>query len=285
MRNLGADAVIGDVRRPDALAREMAGCDAVLHLAQFFDFWARSPAIFEAVNVAGAKHTVTAALVARVPRFVFCSSAVTIGEFPGDEGTEWTRHRGYTLTDFERSKLEAERFVARSRGKGIEVVTVHPGLVLASGDTGWTGRLVAGAITGRGRFASEAPMGWVWAADAARGIVLALDRGTSGERYILSGDTLSPREMLTKVAKLAGRPGPGRLPPAAGVGATIAAALARVTGRRPPLSPDEARFLRNGFRVDGMYAAHELGLEYTPLPKYLPGVVSSYRKALGRFAA
>ena len=285
MRHLAAEPVIGDVRRPEALARAMRGCDAVIHLAHFFDFWARRPETFDAVNVQGTKHVLAAALAADIRRFVFCSSALTIGEEPGESGTEWTRHRGWTVTSFERSKLEAERLVALSRAKGIEAVTVNPALVVAPADSGWTGRFLARAITGRCHFAGTAPMGWVWVEDAARGIVLALDKGKDGERYILSGETLSPRQLLEKVGLLVRRPAPRPLPRGSSIGARLATALARPFGRRPLLPVEEEQFARTGFRVDGSHARAELGLAYTPSARWLPPLVADYRRALGRFAA
>lgn len=285
MRHLGADPVVGDVRKPDALARAMKGCDAVVHLAHFFDFWSRRADTFDDVNVGGAKHVVAAAIVAKVPRLVFCSSALTIGEEPGERGTEWTRHRGWTVTSFERSKLEAERVAQHARTKGLQVVTVNPALVVAPGDSGWLGRLFARAVAGRCRFAGTAPMGWVWVEDAARGIVLALEKGKDGERYILCGETASPHQLLEKVALLTRRSAPSPLPRVSRFGAALATALARPFGRRPLLSVEEERFARTGFRVDGGYAKAELGLAYTPSARWLPVLVDGYRKALGRFAA
>jgi hypothetical protein len=46
---------------------------------------------------------------------------------------------------------------------------------------------------------------------------------------------------------------------------------------------DEARFLTNGFSVDGTHASSELGLDYTPASRYITAVVSTYQNALNRF--
>ena len=114
----------------------------------------------------------------------------------------------------------------------------------------------------------------------------AFERGRDGERYILSGETLSPRQFLKRVARNSGRTAPAPLPPRmANAGAMIATALAAPFGARPRLSRDEARFAATGFRVDGQHAVHELGLEYTPMFRYLPGLVRSYQSAERRFAS
>jgi nucleoside-diphosphate-sugar epimerase len=149
LRQLGAEPVVADLTRASALVDAMAGCDVVFHVAQFFDFWAPQQTIFHTINVFGAENAMAAALRAKVPRVVFCSSSLTIGEQPGYMGTEKTQHRGYTLTAFERSKLAAEQAALHYRAKGIEVVIVNPALVVAPSDPGWTGRLIADGVAGR----------------------------------------------------------------------------------------------------------------------------------------
>lgn len=280
LRKLGAEPVASDLMATRPLADAMSGCDLVIHLAQFFDFWAPQPTTYHAVNVRGAENTLTAALEARVPRVVYVSSSLTIGEQPGYWGTERTVHRGYTITAFERSKLIAEQAVLRYRAKGVDVVVVNPGLVVAPGDPGWLGRLISDFVTGRRRAASDVPMGWISAQDAAAGITLAGDRGQSGARYILSGDTLTPREFLGRVTKIAGQAAPASSPQRLTMGAAaLSTAAAKIFGGRPRLPMDEARFSTCGFRVDGTHACLALGLEYTPVGRYLPPIVASYRAA------
>ncbi len=271
-----------DLNSPRRLAEGMQGCEVVFHLARFFDFWSTDNA-YERINCVGTRNVMAAAISAGVRRVVVCSSAITIGEQPGSEGDEFTQHRGHTFTALERSLLTAERLALSGTAKGLEVVVVNPGLVLAPGDTGWTGRLLTRFLARRSWFAFDAPMGWVSVQDAARGLMLASDRGESGTRYIVSGATMSPRALLTVVSKLAGRPAPlGLSNQMARLGAVITRPL-ELRGARPPLTPDEVRFGAVGFRVDGSHARHALELEYTPVGKYLPHVVESYQTALARF--
>ncbi|HEX8849929.1 MAG TPA: NAD-dependent epimerase/dehydratase family protein [Gemmatimonadaceae bacterium] len=286
LKNLGAEAVLGDVRRSESLARQMAGCDAVFHVAGFFDFWARDVRTFDSVNVGGTKNTIAAAVVAKVPRLIHVSSALAIGEPRGETGYEWTRHRGETRSEFERSKLEAERLAMRLRGKGIEIVVVEPSLVLAQSDMGWIGRVMTRAVTGGPRFATDAPMSWVTAEDAAQGLIAALDRGKNGERYILSSERMSMRQMMDRVAQLTGRRASRKWTPRQlETVAAISEMVATPFGKRPILAPDEARFLMNGLRVDGGYARTEIGVKYTPIASVLPAIVQSYQRALDRFVS
>ena len=284
MQNLGAIPVVGDVRHFAQIRRALDDCDLVFHLASFFDFWAPRRNDFEAVNVGGTKALVAAAIAAGVRRVIHCGSAVTIGAVDGEVGDEFTRHRGHTETELERSQLEAERLARRMSENGVEVVVVNTGLVVAPGDPGWTGRLFSRAIRGEPVVASHAKLSWVWVGDAVEGLMRAAVKRDTSERYILSGDMLSSYEVLSQVAQHARRRAPRALPRSlAMTEAAVATALAAPRRARPRLALDEARFLTSGFRVDGSHATNELKFQYTPASQYLGVVTKAYQSAMTRF--
>jgi dihydroflavonol-4-reductase len=284
LKNLGAEPVVGDVRRSESLARQMANCQAVFHVASFFDFWARDARAFDSVNVGGTKNAIAAAVVARVPRFIHVSSALSIGEQKGEIGYEWTKHRGESLSDFERSKVESERMALKLRSKGIDVVVVNPSLVLAPGDMGWIGRMLTRAVSGGVRFGTDAGMSWIAADDAALGMIRALEVGKNGERYILSAERMTLRQLFEKIAALTGRKAPRAWSAVAlDTLSKLSVSVTKPFGKRPLLAPDEVRFLVNGLRVDGAWARGELGAKYGPVSAALPGIVQSYQRALERF--
>lgn len=284
MELLGAEPFLGDVRDPGTVARALARADAVYHLAGFFDFWEPASGVYESVNVGATRNVLAAAVREGVRRVLLCSSAITIGEEAGALGDEFSPHRGHTRTRLERSKLDAERVALRARGRGVEVVVVNPGLVVAPGDTGWTGRLLRETVAGRRPLTADAPLSWVWVGDAAHGVLRAGEAGADGARYILSGEVSSSRRFLGRVATSAGARAPRRLPGRLTMAeAALATAVGRAARRRPALAMDEARFLTGGLRVDGSFAAHELGIEYTPSSRYIPGLARDYRRRLERF--
>lgn len=284
MERLGAQWIMADVRKPEPVAKALAGADIVLHLAGYFDFWEPRDGVYESVNVGATRNVLAAALVSNVRRVVVCSSAITIGEPAGTMGDEFSRHRGHTRTALERSKLEAERLALRVRSRGVEVVVVNPGLVVAPRDPGWVGRLLSRTVAGKRPLASRAPLGWIWVEDAAKGIIRAATVGADGARYILCGETMSSRRFLEKLAASVGAPPPKHMPrQLAMFEAALQTAVALPGHKRPRLALDEARFLTNGFAVDGSHARHELGLDYTPSSRYIPALAQSYAQALNRF--
>ena len=287
LRELGAEPVIEDILRPASLIGVMEGCDLVFHLAHFFDFWAADASTYLSVNIRGTEAVMTSALVANVQRVVYCSTALAAGDdrcgivhgARARPATSSGRGPRPATTAFARSMQTAEDIALRYVAKGMDVVVARPSIVLAPNDPGWAGRLVAERMAGRRRFASGAPIGWIWVDDAARALALTAARGECGEGYTFSGAATSQRALLSLVSRLAGASGtrPLPLPRAAAMAmAAVGAPLARIERRRPALPMDEARFITTGLQVNGDEAALELGCDYTPMVEYLPKVVGSY---------
>ena len=286
LRELGAEPVIEDILRPASLIGVMEGCDLVFHLAHFFDFWAPDSSTYLSVNIRGTEAVMTSALVANVGRVVVCSSALAMGGGRCGGGSDARarsngdgRDARPANTAFARSMRTAEEIALRYVAKGMDVVVGRPSIVLAPSDPGWAGRLVSDRVAGRRRFASGAPIGWIWVDDAARALALTAERGACGEGYTFRGAAASQRSFLSLVSRLAGsasaRPLP--LPRAAAMAmAVVGAPIARIERRRPKLPMDEARFISTGLQMDGEDAASVLGCEYTPMGEYLPEVVGSY---------
>jgi dihydroflavonol-4-reductase len=293
LRDLGAEPVIEDLLRPSSLIGVMEGCDLVFHLAHFFDFWAADSSTWLSVNIRGTEAVMTSALVADVRRVVFCSSALALGaSHPAGANGNRLGANGTRLsasgtrpanTAFARSMQTAEEIALRYIAKGMEVVVARPSIVLAPNDPGWAGRLVAERVAGRRRFASRAPIGWIWVDDAALALALTASRGRCGDSYTFSGAATSQRSLFSTISRLAAAPSsashsrPLPLPRAAALTmAAVSTPLARLERRRPTLPLDEARFISEGLEVDGDESASILGCDYTPMDEYLPRVVESY---------
>jgi dihydroflavonol-4-reductase len=269
---LGAEPVPGDVLDLEALEASMRGCDVVYHAAGANAFCLRDPSPLFDVNVRGSRNVVLAAARAGVRRVVYTSSAATLGEASGTIGSEGSPHRGWFLSDYERSKFEAEQAVfATARDTGLDVVSVNPASVQGPGRATGSARLLLDYLNGRLKAVVDSQLSLVDIADCTEGHLLAGARGTPGERYVLSGATLSVRHGLALVAKLLGVDRPVRtLPPSLALAvATAAEALGRVRRRSPRICRELARTLIHGHAYDGSKATRTLGLHYTPLEETL----------------
>jgi dihydroflavonol-4-reductase len=264
----GAEVARGDVLDEDALTAAMRGCDLVYHVAGVNTHCPDDPAELIHVNVRGAEAAVRAAARAGVPRVVLTSSAASLGEQKGTVGTEDSPHRGWYLSDYERSKHEGEvAALAAARREGIELVSVNPSSVQGPGRAGGTGRIMIAFLNGRLRAFVGTQISLVDVRDCVQGHLLAAERGRPGERYVINGATLSAREALDIVSEMTGvTDRPRFLPPAAAsAAAVLAEGCFRLARRHPPVCRAMVRTLLHGHRYDGSRAERELGLRYTPV--------------------
>ncbi|MBT8166277.1 MAG: SDR family NAD(P)-dependent oxidoreductase [Acidimicrobiia bacterium] len=281
VRARGGMPVAADVRDADALIRAMDGCDTLFHAAGVNGFCLPDSSEMFATNVDGSVAVIRAALRAGVGKVIYTSSAVTIGEEAGTVGTESTVHRGRYLSDYERSKVEAERAVAiEAEDLGVNVVSVNPASVQGPGRVTGTARLLLAFLKGRLRWLPATRATIVDVDDCARGHLAAAEHGAKGARYLLAGATLSTAEMAQQLASVAGIDVRIRtLSPtvARGAGIMVGAGY-RLARRQAPICPEMIRTMLHGHALDGSRAERELGLEYTPIEVTFQRMVEWYRQ-------
>ena len=265
LRALGVEVVAGDVLAPDTVEDAARGCDVVYHAAGVNGFCMRDPGPMRAANVTGTENVIGACARAGVRRIVYTSSAAVIGEEAGVVATEDTPHRGWFLSEYERSKHDAEAAALReAAGFGIELICVNPASVQGPGRTGGTARLILDYANGKLRTLVRSRFSLVDADDCSEGHVLAEARGEAGRRYLLAGVTVTTEDAVATLARVTGieRRALNLPRPLALAAGDMAAAAARVRGRRPRLCREMVATLLHGHAYDGSRAARELGLEY-----------------------
>ena len=261
-----------DLHDRERLRRVMTGCDAVFHLAALYSYDAPASE-HERVNVEGTRVVVELCGELRIPRLVHTSTCGTCGPVAGRAATESDQPPAYELAvPYKRTKLEAERIVLDAVRDGLDAVVVNPTTPVGDGDRfpTPTGRMVEGVATGRYRGYLDTGVNVVDVRDVARGHVLAQERGTTGERYLLGGVDLTLRELFGAIADLAGRPRPRlRLPYAA----------ARALARSGVANSDEVALARLPMYYSSDKARRELGYEPGPVE---PALARAVREALDR---
>jgi nucleoside-diphosphate-sugar epimerase len=253
----------GDVTDLDSLLEAARGVAAAVNCMGIYEQWQPDIDVFNRVNAAGAANVARAARLAGARRIVHTSTYDVFDAPPGGTVVE-TRVAEYEkATPYERSKQLAERLVLAEATTGFEVVILNPAGIFGPGSwaaAGWDAA-IRDAIRGRLPAVPPGGLSLVWVEDAAAAHVAALERGRSGERYILAGGYATVAELCAAAVELAGRGRvPRELPP--GLARALARAgegLAAVTGVRPPLASGQLRFLQWQARADATKAAAELG--------------------------
>ncbi len=237
--------VLGDVADPAVVQRAARGQDAVLHLAAKVDVtgpWAQ----YASTNIEGTRSVVLACRTAGVGRLVHVSSpsvahAGTALSGAGAGPADPARARGR----YSRSKAVAELAALAMDSPSLAVLAIRPHLVWGPGDPQLVERIVERARAGRLRVigSGAALIDTTYVDNAAAALIAAVDvcGPVHGEALVVSnGEPRPVAEVLARLCRAAGVPGPGgRLPfPAAWVAGAAAEGVWAATRRRsvPPLT-------------------------------------------------
>lgn len=285
LRGLPVETAEGDLRDRASLERILRGCDALFHVAADYRLWVRDPRELYESNVAGTRSILVAAGEVGVSRIVYTSSVATLGlnadGSPADEETPVTLDD--MIGHYKRSKFLAEAEARRLAAEhGLPVVIVNPSAPVGPRDIKPTptGRVILDAARGRLPAYVDTGLNVVHVDDVAEGHWLAFERGSVGERYVLGGENLTLREILTRVAALAGRRPPKvRLPHRLVLPvAYLAEAWARMwSGAEPRVTVDGVRMARKLMYFSSDKARRELGFVARPADAALRDALEWFR--------
>ena len=271
LAHLEAEFVEGDLNDPESLARGVKDCRYVFHVAADYRIWVPEPEAMIATNVRATESLLRIAHAAGVERIVYTSSVAALGispkgEPPATENTPITYDK--VVGTYKKSKFLAEQMALKLSDEGIPVVIVNPAAPIGPGDVKPTptGVMIRDAATGRMPAYVDTGLSVVHVDDCAAGHLLALERGTIGERYILGGENISMSDVLNLVDEVTGKSARrfrlpiGPLVPAA----MVAEQVARMTGKEPRLTRDHLKMARKTMYFSSAKAEKELGYVFRP---------------------
>jgi nucleoside-diphosphate-sugar epimerase len=270
LSGLELEQVEGDLRDVDSLARGMAGCDRVYHVAAYVSLRAGAQKEIYEVNIVGTRNLLRAAEQVGIRRTVFCSSFGAVGRVPGGISDETVTVNPFdTHLDYELSKALGEIEVHRAVHRGLDVVIVNPCGVVGPYDfkPSSVGKTILDYAQRRMPAYVPGAFDFVTTRDTVAGHLLAMEKGKTGERYILSSGYHTLDEILDHLQTITGIPKPKlRLPP--GMMLPIAHVSSFVMRSffpavPPRFTPGTIKLLQSGKRADATKVKRELGLETT----------------------
>jgi dihydroflavonol-4-reductase len=277
LNDLQVEQVRGDILDRRSVRRAMRGVDRVFHAAGTSDLRAPRATLF-GLAVEGTTIVLEEALRAEVERIVYTSSTAAVGPAPrGKSATEtspWIggRHAIAYLDAMHEAEAAALRLVDR----GLPLVVVNPSLVLGAGDPGRSSTMLVRRFLLRQIPAYvEGTLNIVGVQDAARGHLLADERGRIGERYILGNRNFTMTRLFADLGRLS-----GVQPPTIKLPVTVALALA-ATGQRLGAAsmpaPVEVRAASLNWSFSNRKAKRELGWTTSPYDDCLEETIAWYR--------
>jgi dihydroflavonol-4-reductase len=296
-----ADRVVGDLRDEASISKALSGCDVVFHVAAEYRLWVRDPDEMYRSNVEGTRSLLEAARKQGVRRVVYTSSVATMG-FTSNHAAAELRSTGegarphtstvadeespVSLADmighYKRSKFMAEQVAVEAARSGVDVVIVNPTTPVGERDIKPTptGRIVLDFLKRKFPAYVETGLNLVDATECARGHVQALEKGRSGERYILGGENLTLKQILDRLAVITGLKSPTLKLPyvfAFAAGVVDEMVTGRLLGREPRATIDAVRMGRKMMFVSSAKAERELGWRTVPVDGALRRSVEWFR--------
>ena len=288
MRNiekLHAERAVGDLCEPASLERAMAGCEVVFHVAADYRLWIRDPDHMYRSNVEGTRALLEAARKNRVRRVVYTSSVATMGftstNKAADEESPVSLDK--MIGHYKRSKFLAEQIAMEAGRNGMDVVVVNPTTPVGEQDIKPTptGRIIVDFLKKKFPAYVDTGLNLVDVDECARGHVAALEKGRSGQRYILGGENLTLKQILDKLAAITGLPSPKLRVPyvlALATGVVDELVTGHLRGQEPRATIDAVRMGRKKMFVSSAKAESELGWRILPVDHALKRAVDWFRE-------
>ena len=272
LSGINAEMVKGDLREWEKLRSALTGCDALVHVAADYRLWVRDPEQMYAANVDGTRELLKLAREVGIQRVVYTSSVATMG-FKAD-GTIVNEDTPVALSDmighYKRSKFLGEQEAIQAAKAGQHVIILNPTTPIGAGDAKPTptGRIIVDFLNKKFPAYVDTGLNLVDVDEVARMHIVALDRGTPGERYILGGENLTLKQILDRMSAITGLPSPKMRVPHA-----VAMAFAffdenftgKLRGKEPRATVEAVRMGKKMMFASSTKAERELGFQVLPV--------------------
>jgi len=283
LAGIDAEFIRGDVLDPATLKDAFAGAEFVIHLAAKISIAGDPDGSVRRVNVDGVRHVAEAALDAGVRRMVHCSSlhAFDVGGTRGPISESSPRATNPGLPAYDRSKAAGEDELRRVIDRGLDAVILNPSGMFGPVDPepSRMGRAFLAMFKGRMPVTITGGFDWVDVRDVAEAFRSAVERGRTGENYLVGGHRASFTALARLAAEISGRKPPRLVAPLRPVQA-VAAAAVRLAGPRRAgrllLTPESLHALATDPVVDCSKAAAELGYRPRPLAETVADLHASF---------
>ncbi len=267
----GTQFIKGSVLDSAALSQALDDVDEVYHLAALPGMWMPDKNDFYAVNCRGTEMVIAAARERHIPRFLHCSTESILF---GPSNTEPVVSETVRTTPEEmpgmytRSKMQAERLALQAAASGLPVVIANPTMPIGPHrNLTPPTAMLRYFLKRRVQFYVDFVLNLVDVRDVAAGLLLAMERGQIGQRYILGGENITLGNLLGMVNAISGRnavriPLPARFAQIAAAAMDVVAD--HVTHRPPSATAEGVRIALHSKPLSNEKSRRELG--YTPRP-------------------
>ncbi len=256
LQGLSIKTVIGDVLDASSLSAAIQDCDIVFHTAAIFSYWGKKASELEHLAIEGTRNIISAAAESGVSRLVFTSSSVVMGS----SNRPLVRNEGHHLDQHDTaayiiSKALQEQYAfEHAEDKGIELIAVSPTMTIGPHGyrLGPSNGIIISYLNDVSRATFPGGCNIVSVDDVARGHIIAAEKGTPGQRYVLGSENLTWDSVHKIISALCGIPGPywKTNHTVSYLAATMAEISAKLSGEAPLTTRTQARMVGRYYWYD-----------------------------------
>jgi dihydroflavonol-4-reductase len=272
---IGVEIIRGDILKGADLEKLVKDCGIVYHLAAKISIDKKDKNIVYKTNVQGTQNVLDACVQGPIKKMVHFSTIHTFGipspEEPLDETRPLIKRSPF---HYENSKAEAERRVLDAAGDKLETVVLNPTAIFGPYD--YQPSLLGQALIKM--YLNQLPMlvpggyDFVDVRDVVDGAIQAMEKGRSGERYILSGTWKSLKDLSGLIHQITGKKTPRMVVPSvvAKIGLPFIQAHAQITRSHPLYTSESLAILKESPRnINTQKAKNELAYQPRSLEQSL----------------
>jgi len=198
-----AEWVQADILDVVALEEAMQGVTEVYHCAGYVSFNAKHKEELHKINIEGTTNVVNACLDEGVRKLVHVSSVAALGRIRPDqlidETMEWTEET--SNSEYGKTKYLGELEVWRGIGEGLDAVIVNPSIIIGKHGDWEKGSMAIFKNIYKGfPWYSTGATGFVDANDLAKAMIMLMESDISAERYIISAENISYKDLFFMIA-------------------------------------------------------------------------------------
>jgi len=272
----------GDLSDKQALITAMKGCSQVYHTAAKVGVCVDNYEEFYNVNVEGTRNVLQAALQTGVEKAVFTSTCGVVGPSEKHPLTENDLRSVEIDNAYDATKKAAEDLIFEHAAKGLEAVVVSPSKIYGPGTISHalTANSVIALFLKKGFTivpgSGEYKVCFAFVDDIVKGHLLAMEKGRSGEKYILGGSNVSYQQFFSSLREVAVTQ--SRIfSLSRGTFKALALlqwAAYKTFGSRPYFTSQSIDYLFHNYVFSSDKAIQELGYRITPLREGLEETVA-----------
>ncbi len=278
------ETIKGSLSDTVSLDKLVEGCDVTIHCAARISLNSnKDPLVYE-TNVMGTMNIFQASKLAGIKRFIHISSIHAYSQIPVNEMLDEThQYCSKKAANYDQSKRDAEQFILQQASAQMEVLVLNPTGVVGPFDykPSLMGRAIMDIYNRKVPSLIKGGFDFCDVRDVAQAVANAINKGRSGESYLLSGKWHSLAEIQQMIMSTrSGKRGVPVLPCWTGYIGLPFVTLLSSLNRQEPLYTKESlnTLIHSNKKISSAKASEELDYICRPLDETIADSISWFKQ-------